>query len=152
MKNIDFESSMFFQSYLGLSYRRYIKPGPALLKGIMTYVTRFPVPILRYDQQFQCFSITVWLTMFGTLFFLGFTFQSIYKFYEAYFPSEIALRGPLRSKADFLILTLSTLTEPDPLPWFPKYSAGKKLTQYISEKSNFYQKCHEVKCFWNKKS
>ena len=25
---------------------------------------------------------------------------------------------------DFFLLTFSSLTEPDPLPWFPKYSAG----------------------------
>ena len=118
---------MFFQSHKTLSYRKHIKPGPALLKGIMTYVTRFPRPIIRYDQHFHTFSATVWLVMFGTLILLGFIFQSIYKFYEAYLPGEIDLRGQLNSKMDFIILTLSTLTEPDPLPWFPKYSAGKRV-------------------------
>ena len=36
-----------------------------------------------------------------------------------------------KDKADIFIRVFSSFTEPDPLPWFPKLSAGKEITKYM---------------------
>ena len=51
-------------------------------------------------------------------------FKFIHWFYTTQFDPSLGLAGPVVHRFDFVILTLATLTEPDPLPWFPKASAG----------------------------
>ena len=51
-------------------------------------------------------------------------FKLIHWFYATQFDPVHGLAGPVTHRFDFIILTLATLTEPDPLPWFPKASAG----------------------------
>ena len=55
---------------------------------------------------------------------LALNFKLIHWFYSTKFDPAHGLAGPVTHKFDFIILTLATLTEPDPLPWFPKASAG----------------------------
>ena len=55
---------------------------------------------------------------------LAVLFKSIHWFYATQFDPVHGLAGPVTHRFDFIILTLATLTEPDPLPWFPKASAG----------------------------
>ena len=51
-------------------------------------------------------------------------FKSIHYLYQTKIGIGHNLAGPVTHPLDFIIMTLSTLTEPDPLPWFPKESTG----------------------------
>ena len=41
-------------------------------------------------------------------------------------PNNSLTRNPTH-KLDFIIMTFCGITEPDPIPWFPKWSTGKIL-------------------------
>ena len=58
---------------------------------------------------------------------LALLFKFIHWFYTTQFDPALGLAGPVVHRFDFVILTLATLTEPDPLPWFPRASAGIML-------------------------
>ena len=54
---------------------------------------------------------------------LGAAFALIYYVYMRHIP-EADLARRCVHKMDFIIFTFARLTEPEPLPWFPKISAG----------------------------
>lgn len=72
------------------------------------------------------FTPSVWGLLGGTLLslsFLFFFFHSLYTRVRALEEQKKALE--VTSKLDFLIFPFVKMTEPDPLPWFSRASAGK---------------------------
>ncbi len=104
--------------YAGDTYFDFIK---------WVFVTRQPTIIPRFDQHIMVFSQWIWLSVFGVLLIMGFAFKMTHYLYQTKIGIGHNLAGKVTHPLDFLIMTFSTLTEPDPLPWFPKPSAGKSL-------------------------
>lgn len=96
--------------------------------GKMTYnfITRQPQQVYKFDQILKSFDLDVWIAVILSLVTLSIIFKIIHAVY-----SNLNLKNKLVKKvdrqSDFLILTLSSLTEPDGLPWFPKHSGGKEI-------------------------
>ncbi len=90
----------------------------------LQYVTRNLVPLPVYDQYVKAFDVMVWLVTLLTMFVLSVIFRGLYWFYKDILKID-SLYGKVTHPSDFFLLTFSSLTEPDPLPWFPKWSTGK---------------------------
>lgn len=103
--------------------------------GMLLFATRKPIPIVTYNQYIKGFSIDVWIATLCTLFILGAMFKITYYYHANVFRSDRL--GPLTHRFDFLLLTIASFTEPDPLPWFPKWSSGKLLVLIWSTLSTF---------------
>ncbi len=88
------------------------------------FVTREPTIIPRFYQQFMVFSHWIWLSVFGVLLIMVVAFKITHYLYQTKIGIGHNLAGRVTHPLDFIILTFSTLTEPDPLPWFPKQSTG----------------------------
>ncbi|MEM7564534.1 MAG: hypothetical protein AAF353_16015, partial [Pseudomonadota bacterium] len=61
----------------------------------------------------------------ATLSALSFLFYATYKAYST-LGTKHELLGKVPSELDFIILTFTSFFEPDPLPWFPRWSTGMK--------------------------
>lgn len=103
--------------------------------GLLQFVTRKPVPIISYDQYISGFSVSVWMAILSSLLLFAICFKLFYNAYITHFPPGFC--GSLTNPFDFIILTLAGITEPDPLPWFPKWSAAKCLVLFWSILSTF---------------
>lgn len=88
------------------------------------YLSSAPKPILTFDQHLKTFTLNVWLALALTLLLISLTCFLIHFVYDKKIDPKYGLAGPVVHKADFVILVLASITEPDPLPWFPKKSAG----------------------------
>ena len=89
------------------------------------WVVRKPVPLFSPSQLINIFSTTVWIWTILTLLVFSLAFGLTYKIYRLRPYCEFSLLGPLNSNADFLLLPIAAIIETDPLPWFPRHSAGK---------------------------
>lgn len=96
------------------------------------YITRQPAEMLSYDQHFKTFSNNVWFALIATLALLSFIFRVMHWIYDHQISPQYSLAGSVTHPLDFVILTLSSLTEPDPLPWFPRASAGEYANFEVS--------------------
>lgn len=89
------------------------------------WYTRRPIPLSSFDNLFKVFPTNVWLYLIGTLLVFSTLFSGTYYIYGSE-PFKIhELKAPLTTRLDFILLTFTTFLEPDPLPWFPKLSAGE---------------------------
>lgn len=88
-------------------------------------VTRQLDVIPTFDQNMKTFSVIVWIMIVLTLFLMAMTFKLLHFVYLNKLQMRHNLAGPVGHPLDFVLLTFSSLTEPDPIPWFPKISAGK---------------------------
>ena len=84
--------------------------------------SRVPGNIPPYLNMTKAFSGTVWLSILTTMLALSVVFTITYHVYVKHIPH---LAGTLTSPFDFVLLTFSSIIEPDPLPWFRGYSSGK---------------------------
>lgn len=93
------------------------------------FFSREQQPIVRYDQQFRVFNNVIWLIVFFTFIIMAMVLKVVHYLYQVKIGLGHGLAGRVTHPLDFLILTLSSLTEPDPLPWFPKFSTGLYCTR-----------------------
>ena len=92
-----------------------------------SYITRKPVPVTTIDNLIKVFGLDIWLTLFFTLLSISICFATFYHVYKAKTFRHLNLVKENVNNFDFPLLTFATLMEPDPIPWFPKYSAGKVI-------------------------
>ena len=97
------------------------------------FSSRLPILLDSYENLIRPLPSTVWATIFSMIFAMTFVFMGIHKVYKRIdemsgrSTPEERLTVHVSSKVDFAIKTFSTLTEPDGIPWFPRWSAGKLL-------------------------
>lgn len=96
----------------------------------MRYVARYPSPVYYFNQYLKAFSMHVWFAVFGTLLSFAFTFKLIFHFYSKKFNEADLIGHVTHDPVDFGLLTFAGLTEPEALPWFPKWSAGCSIIIY----------------------
>ena len=97
--------------------------------GFDILATRLPVRLPNYGNLIRALPPIVWGTIFVLIFVMSLVFMTINKTY-AYIDAnyiineEMRLTRPVLSLVDFFIKTFSTITEPELIPWFPKWSTG----------------------------
>ena len=101
------------------------------------FSTRIPVLLDSYENLIRPLPNVVWAAVFTMIFVQTFIFMAIHAIYARIdamrsHDGEEKLTVHVSSKFDFAIKTFSTLTEPDGISWFPRWSAGKfDLTYYM---------------------
>ena len=92
--------------------------------SVLAFVSRAPVPIQDLGNISKPFDFIVWIFLISTIFIIALLLWTINQIYNKYFPNENLTKYE-ESKVNFFLYTFAKITEPDPLPWFPKRSAGK---------------------------
>ena len=90
-----------------------------------TWVSRKPVPLTKIDNVIKVFPANIWLPLILTLSAIAVCFAAFYYAYRSQTFRHLNLVKPNVQPFDFPLLTFASLMEPDPIPWFPEYSAGK---------------------------
>ncbi len=99
-----------------------------LTPGHLVYLSRQLQPVVSYGHIMKPFPTAVWIAIIITLFALA-TMQLIsYRVYQMPGISSHALATLEEFPMNFFLYSYVKLTEPDPLPWFKKWSTGKFLT------------------------
>ncbi len=91
----------------------------------IVYMARNPRIVKSYNQQFTIFHLHIWLLIILIVFVMASTFKTIYSVYGK-LDEKYGLLIPVTHQIDFLLLPFASLTEPDPIPWFPRFSTGKR--------------------------
>ena len=86
--------------------------------------TRLPVQLPAYQNIIRPFPLSLWMATAAMLFFMTIVFMTFHSAYQIFEPKDGRLINDVDSKADFFIMTLSTLTEPGSLPWFTNKISG----------------------------
>lgn len=84
--------------------------------------------------NFRVFASNVWAFLLFALFLLSSGFLICYIIYRDVLQRHDLIRR-CRDYVDFFLIPYASFTEPDPLPWFPKISAGKmksKTSNYLN--------------------
>ena len=68
--------------------------------------------------------MSVWLCLVFMFLSAALVFKLIHSVYSLKPLERHCLAGKVVHEVDFLILTLASVTEPDPIPWFPRPSSG----------------------------
>ncbi len=92
-------------------------------------ITRKPKPLPPYTNVLRPFSPRIWLILLATLELICLQFALINKIYYVmphFRDAELTRYEP--STYLFFLYPMFKITEPDPLPWFKKWSAGKMLS------------------------
>ncbi len=89
------------------------------------FITRNPIPIISFGQITAPFSSTVWTLSALLVMIVGLMHHITYKLYQKPYIQQLDLAKREHHPANFYLFSLAKLTEPDPLPWFKKWSAGK---------------------------
>ncbi len=90
-------------------------------------LSRSPLIIQKYDQHFKTFTPSVWIATLVTLILMSLMLGLTHYVYCSQIDPKWGLAGHVTHKLDFLILSVSSITEPDSLPWFPKASSGLNI-------------------------
>ncbi len=96
--------------------------------GNLVYLSRELQPVVSYGHITKPFPSAVWLALVITIFVLA-TMQFVS--YRVYQMPKIVSHSLAKSEEfplNFFLYSYVKLTEPDPLPWFKKWSTGKFLT------------------------
>ena len=107
------------------------------------WIVRKPIPVTTIDNIIKVFPSTVWLALFISLASIGMCFAAFYHIYQTKYFRDAKLVRENVPNFDFALLTFASLMEPDPLPWFDKYSAGRIENQW-----NMYSKYLEILLFF----
>lgn len=91
--------------------------------------SRKPQPISLQDNYLTAFSYPVWIACIFTLLSFSVAYFIVYLIYFKVAHMRHLL-GPKLFWIDFLLLTFTGITEPKPIPWFPKLCVGKKIFTY----------------------
>ncbi len=93
-----------------------------------TFASRVAQPVKSYGNILLPFSPNLWLLIVATSFMFVVLFCVTHHIYTSNFPAEKLHRNEKR-RFNFLLFTLSKITEPDPLPWFTqRWSTGKYVS------------------------
>ena len=87
-------------------------------------ISREPAEIQKFDQFLSTYNLIVWMFSIFVVMTISMTFKLIHYVYQSPYFVKYGYAGRVTHPADFIILPISTLTEPDSIPWFPKHSAG----------------------------
>lgn len=87
------------------------------------YVTRHPRKQVAFWRVVHGFDSWSWIGVFVCLSLFSFAFSLIFYVYKYKLKDKSLYRNP-GSRVDFALMTFTTFVEPDPLPWFPKWSTG----------------------------
>lgn len=93
----------------------------------LRYAARYPLPVHNFDQYLKAFSWNVWITLFGVLLVFSFTFKIIHYLHSEKLKEKKLIASVTQDPSDFVLLTFAGITEPEVLPWFPKWSSGKLI-------------------------
>ena len=88
------------------------------------FVSQSPKPIETFDQIIHTFQWPVWLALLCSLTLMILIFKLIHTVYSMKALKKYNLAGKPTHDLDFILLTFASITEPDPIPWFPRPSAG----------------------------
>ena len=100
------------------------------------WLSRKPMETPALYNLIKVFSSDVWLAILASLSCMASTFALLHFVYSrSTVFKELQLAGPISGWIDFPLLTFCSLTEPDPIPFFPKFSAG---TGKVSDASQAY--------------
>ncbi len=92
------------------------------------FASRTAKPLDRYDNILLPFTSPVWAAVAITAIIFSVSFIITHSAYDYSILRSFGFHKRERSKVNFVLFTISKLTEPDPLPWFTqKWSAGKLL-------------------------
>ncbi|XP_059091071.1 uncharacterized protein LOC131886976 [Tigriopus californicus] len=97
----------------------------------LRYVTRHPQKLLAFGNLARGFDSLSWVAVFTFLSMFSMTFAGIFYVYKYLLKEPELYRNP-NSGIDFVLMTFTTFVEPDPLPWFPKWSTGRLVVLYWS--------------------
>lgn len=98
--------------------------------GIDTLATRLPARLPNYGNLVRVLPPEVWVVILALIIVMSLVFMIINKTY-AHIDNSILcskddkLTKTVSSPVDFFIKTFSTITEPELIPWFPRWSTGK---------------------------
>ncbi len=102
------------------------------------YITRKPQPLKSLFNIVRPFSGKVWACLFVSLAALASTLLIFNKIYHTVVPfNKMGLTEMEESKYLFYLYVFTRIVEPDLLPWFNKWSAGKFLTLVFYSTSTF---------------
>ena len=102
----------------------YIEYSSIFSKYDYVFISQSPKPIETFDQMVYTFKQNVWLALFLSFTAMMLVFKLIHYVYSTKALEKYNLAGKVTHHLDFILLTFASITEPDPIPWFPKPSAG----------------------------
>ncbi len=103
----------------------------------LIYVTRAPKPMTSLGSITKQFTIVVWITSASTIFALAALLYLTHTLYQVDHIKMYTLAKEEKLKANIWIFPFAKITEPEPLPWFKKWSAGKMVVLLWSVLSTF---------------
>ncbi len=113
------------------------------LHSDLFFLNRHPIPIKTHGNVIRSFSNLTWAFIFFSLLLIGQTLALIYYVYVRYLPEQFLTKHYVH-QLDFIVLTFAGLAEPEPLPWFTRFSTGDK---FISKGCiDTETKCLQVEC------
>ncbi len=89
------------------------------------FVTRNPQPIVSYGQITAPFPVDVWIISLFTILLIAALLHLSNVLYQKSHMKELNLTKTEHHPINFYLFSLTKVTEPDPLPWFDKWTAGK---------------------------
>ncbi len=91
----------------------------------LMYVSRLPRPIQSYGNITLPLSPTIWAVSASLIGILSLYFLIAHSFYQTEGMKEFKLAQKEESRINFFLFSYVKLTEPDPLPWFRRWSSGR---------------------------
>ncbi len=91
-------------------------------------ITRQPEPLPPYTNVLRPFTPRIWLILLATLEIICLLFAVVNSIYDKPYFQDAKLARYEPSTYLFFLYPMFKITEPDPLPWFKKWSAGKVLS------------------------
>ena len=91
----------------------------------LVVVSRAPIPIETFGNITTPFSLNIWILVVLSILALSSSMLAMYLVYSHQKQMDFLICKE-NTMSNFLFL-LVKITEPDPIPWFPKFSAGKGL-------------------------
>ncbi len=105
--------------------QRYFDLSPPLAWSEVIFLSRAPLPVTSLGNITDPFTVTVWLVVIITLFSLSLYLLLAHQVYVSENLRHENLAVQEEAKGNFFIFTFCKISEPEPLPWFRKWSAGK---------------------------
>lgn len=90
----------------------------------LVFMSQSGKTVQTFDQIIYSFQWNAWLALFVSFLAMIFVFKLIHSVYSTKALEKHNLAGRVTHDLDFVLLTLASLTEPDPIHWFPRPSAG----------------------------
>ncbi len=101
------------------------------------YVSRLPQEVVSYGNITYPFKWLVWVAALVSFLLFATFFHLAHNVYVSKDVVQFKLVLFESSPFNFYLYTFSKLTEPDPIRWFPKWSAGRMAILFLSVISAF---------------